>query len=155
MAFEFPVHHITLSVTDLERSTQWYCDVLHCTAVGERATKRSVGDCCDFPADLSLVSLSTLKRPRQIGSINVESAWTIRRWLSATPKMLRMGGRCGQPRDRPRPASVGSVRNAGCLLRPGWHPGRGVLPRVVTRQRPGSAPAPTCTPRSVARLRIG
>lgn len=39
MAFEFPVHHITLSVTDLERSTQWYCDVLHCTAVGERATE--------------------------------------------------------------------------------------------------------------------
>lgn len=36
MAFESSVHHITLSVTDLERSTQWYCRVLEGAVVAER-----------------------------------------------------------------------------------------------------------------------
>lgn len=32
-----PVHHITLSVTDMARSAQWYCDVLHGVVIAERA----------------------------------------------------------------------------------------------------------------------
>jgi catechol 2,3-dioxygenase-like lactoylglutathione lyase family enzyme len=37
MAFGAAVHHITLSVTDLARSTRWYCDVLAGEVIGERS----------------------------------------------------------------------------------------------------------------------
>jgi catechol 2,3-dioxygenase-like lactoylglutathione lyase family enzyme len=36
MAFEHPVHHITLTVTNLRRSTTWYCDVLQGQLLVER-----------------------------------------------------------------------------------------------------------------------
>lgn len=36
MSFDHAVHHLTLSVTDLERSTRWYCEVLHGRVLAER-----------------------------------------------------------------------------------------------------------------------
>lgn len=36
MGFDLPVHHVTLTVADLDRSVEWYCDTLDAVVLAER-----------------------------------------------------------------------------------------------------------------------
>ena len=48
------VHHITLTVTDLDRSTEWYCEVLHGTVIAERSAESFQRNLVRLPSGLIL-----------------------------------------------------------------------------------------------------
>lgn len=93
MAFDLPVHHITISVTDLERSTQWYCDVLQAALLVTRQGDGFTRNLLQLPNGLvlGLTQHAGTPRtdrfdPRRVGldhlSLAVASAEEVHAWAA-------------------------------------------------------------------------
>jgi catechol 2,3-dioxygenase-like lactoylglutathione lyase family enzyme len=93
MPFELPVHHITLSVTDIERSTQWYCSVLGGTLIAKREGESFRRNLLRLPSGLILgltqhsgTSLADHFDPRRVGldhvSLAVPTVADVRAWMA-------------------------------------------------------------------------
>ncbi len=87
-----PVHHITLTVTDLSRSTRWYCDVLRGRVVGERTSETFERTLVKLPSGLIVgltrhADTSPLDRFDHVRvgidhlSLAVDTAEDVRAWI--------------------------------------------------------------------------